>query len=767
MKLRETLDSALHHFLRGPSRWLWIAAVALATALLAVPATRLGIESDNQSLLSKDPVGARAYAEFKAAFGNDEDLFVALSHPNLLERDGLALVAELTDEIGSVDGVRHVWSLTSAEEIVAGPVGAEPAPLVPRPLDRGDLTAGVTMALDRNPELTGWIVSRDRRTAGFLVEIEDRPGDTEYRSGIVERIRAMGDRLAKRGSEPGVALHLAGVAVQKHDVSDYVARDQRVLLPLAVVVLAITLGAFFRRLDGIVLPLGVAGVTVLWTLGAYAASGFALNAITSLLPPVLLVVALAASVHVYDAWREGHGDGSGGDAVTRVAAAVRAVAVPAALCAVTTAQGFLSLAVSEMPAVRQFGMFAAFGVVVSFVVGMTVVPAILTLLRAPPRPATAEHGLTIRLLEASASLATTWPRAVLAVFALVTFVAAGGIPLVRSNTDLVGFLAADSALRRDTEIIDAELGGAAALEFMLRSRDGGSPVGLDALRRLATLESAVRTLPHVSGATSMTALLGQVHRAQAGTATASLPDNPEDLAEYLDLLQESGHPLVRRFLSGDRSAVRLTVRMLAVGTAESTPVVASILESGRQFLGDAYELVPTGALYHVVRDSNRLVAQQTKSFAAAIVMVVLAIGLLFRSLTFTFVALIPNVMPIVWTGGLMGYLGIELSTGTAMIASAVLGLVVDDTIHFLSHYRRAYRGDAAAAVRIATREVGAPVTVAAVSLVLGFWVGALGSFQPTIYFSLLSGLTMITGVLCDLLVLPAALVLLDPGEGNK
>src|SRR6185503_2417874 len=174
--------------------------------------------------------------------------------------------------------------------------------------------------------------------------------------------------------------------------------------------------------------------------------------------------------------------------------------------------------------------------------------------------------------------------------------------------------------------------------------------------------------------------------------------------------------------------------------------------------GPEYTLVPTGALYHVVRDSTRLVRQQVSSFGTAIVLVVLAIGLLFRSLTFTVLALIPNVMPILWTGGLMGFAGIELSTGTAMIASAVLGLVVDDTIYYLAHYRHAYRGVAVAAIHETARAVGAPITPASVSLVLGFWVGALGSFQPTIYFSLLTGLTMITGVACDLLVLPASLV---------
>jgi predicted RND superfamily exporter protein len=141
--------------------------------------------------------------------------------------------------------------------------------------------------------------------------------------------------------------------------------------------------------------------------------------------------------------------------------------------------------------------------------------------------------------------------------------------------------------------------------------------------------------------------------------------------------------------------------------------------------------------------------------------VFVAIGVLLRSARLTVISFVPNVMPIVWTGGMMGWFGIDLSTGTAMIASSVIGLVVDDTIHYLDHYRHEYRGDARAAIEKTTAEVGAPLLINNLVLVLGFWVGCFGSFKPTIYFSLLSGVTMITALVCDLFVTPASLVLLD------
>ncbi len=744
-------------FLRRFGPWILLVA-AVVTAACGWHAAHLGVEHDNESLRTTEVHDVRTYARFREMFGSDEDIVVAIGHERLLEPEGLELVADLTREIEAMDGVRSVWSLANAEELVAGEAGAEPRRL-PSPREGA---AAMGAALDRNPDFTGWLVSADRRAAGLIVEIEDRPGDAAYRSRLTSELRALAPKVAARGGE----MHVTGVPVQKIDVSAYVERDQAVLLPAAVVVLGLTLALFLRHVSGVVVPLAVAGITVVWTTGLYSASGHALNAITALLPPVLLVVALATTIHVYDAWlqdrvppgeREDREDGP----AARAARAVRAVLVPALLCAVTTAQGFLSLSVGDLPAVQQFGLFAAFGSLAAFVVAMTVVPAALAHVAPPPHRTSDEHGAMLRVLDATARLATTHPRAVLAVFGGVTAVLAAGIPLVRSNTDLIGFLREDAPLRRDTEWIDRRLGGALPIDFLVERRDGRPVADLETLRRLEELERTTAARPAVAGTTSIVALVRQVNRADGGGGALALPDDPRRLGSELDLLDESGHGLVRRFASEGMTALRLTVRLHAVGSAVSEPLVARIREDAARLLGPDIVFTPTGSLWQVVRDSEGLVRQQVTSFASAILLVVAAIGILMRSFAFTLLAMIPNVMPIVWTGGLMGYAGIDLSTGTAMIASAVLGLVVDDTIHYLSYFRRVHRGDVVAAIHETSRAVGAPVTVASASLVLGFWVGALGSFLPTIYFSLLTGLTMITGVVCDLLVLPACLVLMD------
>ncbi|HXV22568.1 MAG TPA: MMPL family transporter, partial [Desulfuromonadales bacterium] len=217
--------------------------------------------------------------------------------------------------------------------------------------------------------------------------------------------------------------------------------------------------------------------------------------------------------------------------------------------------------------------------------------------------------------------------------------------------------------------------------------------------------------------------------------------------------------LLRKLLSRDFTRTRISVGLHAVGTAEAAGLLEALDRDAARTLGEGYRLVPTGGFYQVTRDSNRLVASLGKSFALSLILVMGAIWVLFGSFKLTLVALVPNLIPLVWSGGIMGYAGIDLSTGTAMIAAVVIGLVVDNTIHYLARYRRERHRTPAEAVHATTTGTGRAMVISSVVLVLGFWTGCFGSFKPTVYFSLLTGLTMIGALLNDLLVLPACLLL--------
>jgi hypothetical protein len=467
------------------------------------------------------------------------------------------------------------------------------------------------------------------------------------------------------------------------------------------------------------------------------------------------------SVHLIQGWLDAPVEAI--DRVERILGVARPLIFPCFFCSLTTAIGFASLLTCSMPAVRQFGVFAALGVLISFGVGMTLVPVGLSFLT-PPAAAqrSPQHRLIRRLLAGSARTASEHPWGVIAAFSAITAVSLAFLPFVNNNTDLVRFLKSAAPLHRDTLFIDANLTGSNTLEFVAERRDGAPLNSLDAVRRMAAFEQAILARAHVTGVGSIVPVLRQLQRAESRSEQLALPANERDAAYAFDLLEAAPEQdLIRKLIAPDFTSARFNVRVRAVGTAIAAPLADAILADGRRTFGDDYIVTATGAFYYVAQDSNQLVAAQVNSFSLAVTLVVLAIGALFRSLQLTFIALIPNLMPIAWTGGLMGALGIDLSTGTAMIASSVLGLVVDDTIHYMTHYTRVYRGDPTEAIRETTGEIGPALFLNNVVLVLGFWVGCFGSFKPTIYFSLLSGLTMITALLCDLYVTPACLVLLN------
>lgn len=733
----------------------FLALLLLLAAAFSAFALTIRVELGSDSMVARDEEQARARAFFREAFGGGEEIVLSVTRPDLLSPAGLRLLDEVTDRAGTIPGVRRVFGLTNARQVVPGPDGAELAPLVPRPFHAPGADDRIRRALDDNPQYDGLLVSRDRRTAGILIEIGEEGG----KGSLHDLIRAL--RALAAGYSDRAELHLTGIGVQKHDVAEFVRRDLALLVPVSVAVIALSLAATFRRLSGVLVPLSVTGVSLAGMLGAYALAGFALNPITSLLPPVVIVLSVITSVQLYSAWLRLPEES--GDRAALILRETRALFLPALYVSLTTALGLLSLAATDTPAVRLFGIFGALGVMISFAVGITLVPVLLSFLPLPAaggRNGAAAPGH--RAVEWTARAAAAQPKRILLAAALLSAAGIAGTARIRNDTDLVRFMKAGAPLFRDTAFIDRALSGVHSFEYVVARKDGKPLASLDDIGRIAAFQEAARRKEHVAAVYSVADIVRLVHRAEKGGKDLRLPETEEDLRDALDLVAAGGDDgLLRKLVDEKFTAARVSVRVRAIGTSASAPLARSLIDAGRSILGDGYTLTPTGGLYQLVRDSDRLVRNQVKSFSLAALLILLAIYALFRSARTTGILLVPNAIPILATGGLMGFLGVDLSTATAMIGAVGFGVVGNNTIFYLARYRRLYRGEPRRAVAETTASMGLPLVASSLVLVLGFWVGGLGSFKPAIHFSLLMGITMITALACDLLVLPACLVLAD------
>lgn len=726
-----------------------LATVALVSLPCAWLAAGVPVDRGNEAMNAAGNAARRTYAEFRSAFGSDSALLLTVTDPALLSADGLRRLEELQRGIESLPDVRRVDSLLNAVEIVRAPEGASTRDLVP-PFDTPDFEARLKAAVARNPQLIGALLSADGRTAGMLViptaSFEHRPGP------LVAGLRGLIDAQC-RGP---VECHLTGAAVQKHEVAALVRRDERVLVPVALAVMAALLAFAFRRPAGVVLPLAAALASLSVTLGLYALGGFTLNPITSLLPPVVLVLSISTTVHVYDAWQRQAPEKGEGRA--RVATAVEEVFLPCMLAALTTAFGLSSLGVSAIPAVRWFGLFSALGVLVSFVLGIAVVGAGLCLLRAPRAPS--RPRFVVALVEPAGRLPAQHPGPVVLVAVAVVAVAARGLPRLVADTDLVRFLPPAAPLARDTRFIDHHFTGPYPVELFVRRRDG-EPLGPGDVRAVAAITRIAQEDPVVGSVWSAVPFLARVNAAEQGAAEPVLPETWDELAAALELLR-AGDSSGRLDAFVDQAGARWRVRLNlhAAGSRALRSAVKRILTRASSVLPPDLEASPTGELYLVAVESDRLVREQVESFSLAFVLVFAAMGIALRSLRLLGVAIAPNLVPIAVVLGWMGWRGIPLDSGTVMVAATCLGIVVDDTIHYLTALRARGATPPTAAIRSVARQVGPPMVLTTVVLTAGFLVGWAGSFRPARFFSALTGLALVTAILCDLFLLPALWVLL-------
>ena len=726
--------------------------ILIMTLVMLIFALRVRIESNNASMVSANRELQVNYELFRDTFGNDEMLMLAITRPHLLRPEGLQAVDRITEEIAALRGVSRVLSLTNAVQLVSGDFGSEAVPLVAKPYSEHD-QLNITQALEQNPDLSQLLLSKDRQTGVVLIDLAGEPTQQGQDIAAIEAL------LADRYGDQNV--HLTGIPLLKLTVSRFIQRDQQVIIPFSVAILGALLLLMFRRLSGLLLPLAAMAITLCWTIGLYSLCGYALNTITALLPPVIMVLSIATTVHLYSGWLQLAGEP--GDPKTLLAREMRKLFLPCLFTAMTTALGLGSLLVSDVPAVQLFGVFSAIGVMLSFVVNILVVPSVLSFL---PMPETGRRlydtGVLRNLLRATANLAVSSPRLVLVLSLLLTLVALIGAGRIVNNTDLVRFLKPGAPLHRDTMMIDEAVGGVNRIEFLLTRKDGKALTGLEDMSRLATVHESIGQLQKVSGSYSILNLLRQLNRAERKQREPALPDDGGDLLNLFDLLEIApDQAFLRKIISADFTKLRISVRTKMIGTSDTAELVARIGQLAARQLGDNYDMIPTGEYYQVVSDSNRLVASVVSSFSISLGTVFMAIFILFRSFKLIALALVPNLLPLAWTAGLIGFLGIDLSTGTAMIASVAIGLTVDSTIHYLTRFRQEDRGDCKEAVMRTTMATGRALTISALVLFFGFSVGGLSSFLPTIYFSVLTGITMLGALVCDLLVLPASLVLYD------
>ena len=743
-------------------RALALVALGVVTALLGWSALTLRIDPGVESMIPSGPGDLARLQAFQARFGSDEVVVLAFHSDRLFSRESLDRLDQLTRRVAALPHVARVLSPTNVRDLDGDELG--PIPVVPYvQVAAGKLSPEALGArLGSHPLFGGLLVAKDARTAAVLVELEGARNAPDSRDRLVADLR----RLAGQAGV-GSAAFIAGIPVEKADVATYIARDQMIFVPLVFLILATMMAALYRHPVGMLVPLATVTLALVWTLGVFGLAGRAVNPVTSLMTPVILVMSLEGTVQLLNQYLIARAHG-----LSRPSAleqAHRRMRIPCFNAALTAAIGFVSLCTLPIPAIRDFGLFTAIGIMIGY--GLTIALTPLLLASLPDLPPRVIHAFEAGPLERGLAEVVRWVaqhRTTTALSVGVLLVLSVlGIVRIHVETDLVRSLRHASPLAAATRFIDAHLTGVNSVEIVVPAGPGPTP-GI--LGKVARLEDAIRQLPGVRKVTGLPDLLARVNRAmhRGNDAYARLPDGPEaaaDVADFVEALGKEAPADLHRFLADGaegRATLRINARVPALDTGTSQALFAQIREAADRVGLPGVSL--TGNFVVFSNMSTTLVRHQVQGLAVALVLILGVMAAQFRSIRLGLLCAIPNGAPVLMVYGLMGWSGIALSVPTAMIASVVIGTIVDNSIYLLAPFRDAFLREAhyVTALVEMVRASGRAVVFSTVTLAVGFWVGVFSSFVPTVHFAILAGAAFLLGLISQFVLLPLSLLLFQP-----
>jgi predicted RND superfamily exporter protein len=743
------------------SRYTWLTIILytlltlLALTAIVNPLTgqlRLNIDPSANRLIADDLPAKIFYEQTRRIFGSDETLIITLAAADVFTPEVFDTVTRMTQRISEIGAVRDVLSLANAVDIRSVDDGLDISPFASGLEDGSTTLAEIRERVLGNPVYAGNLVSVSGDATALVIYFNDI-SDFEYiRGGIHDQIMRIIEE--ERGSSD---VYLTGTPYFKVAMSEALIRDLLWTPPLITVILVIVLVAAYRSMIGVVAPLLTVGAGVILTLGTISALGHSLSMISVLVPPLLMILGFSYAVHVTSEYHQLRKQPETG--VPIIKQALQHMALPVALTGLTTIAGFVAMMANPIGAVQEFGIFAAIGVVYVSVLSITFTPALLKVLDRRPRGSRNEDQPATRgfdrFVEYIALYDLKHRNMIFVIAAILFMLALAGITRIHVSTESITNFASDSEVRKGFDIVNEKLGGANNFYIVLEGSHRDAFKEPANLRQLQELQAWLKEQPEIGGSLSIADYLMLINQAfhDNDPAFHTIPDNKRLITQLLFL---SASEDLDRIVDSRYQTTNLVVRSKVINSDRMTDLIARIQARLAQ-LPEHIKATITGNPVLISETLTNIIVGQARSVGLALVFVYLILAVMFMSQRIGFVALLPNILPVAVYFGSLGFFGISLNPSTSLIAPMVLGIAIDDTIHYFSRFNREVHQHAndRKATLLAMKAVGRPVTLTSVGLCLGFLVLMTSELRMQAQVGIMASYALAIAWLCDFMLTPA------------
>ena len=725
-----------------------VAVLALALAIVGgILASGIRINPDIMSYLpATDPV-ASVNNHVSETFGGSQLALLALEYPDAFAPGAQAELARLSKALAGVDGVRSVSSLGNIVDIRKTEDGFNVDDLAAAP-EASDPAAFKAYVLSKDL-YRGRLVSEDGTTLAIVCRLaEDAPKDR-----VAKDIKAAVASAGVTGK-----LRYAGLPFQLLEISAIVRDDVLKLVPIAAALIALALALSFRSIRGVVIPLATVAVAIAMTIGAMKLFGIDFSVISNVIPVVILAAGNAYAIHVMSSFEELR---AGLGSPDKSAKSLSSVILPVFLAALTTMIGFISFIFgSYLTMIRDFGIFSALGILLSFLLSISATPALLASLKPKgpvgeaAHPADPDRAAPNRMAKAYAALLGRRKVRIgvaLGFLALAAFCALG-FPRIRREVDILSYFKSDTEIHAAETIMKEKFGGSANLQVLVRG-DVKEPAVLKAMK---AMEGTIGGLESVSKPNSIVQLVEELNWAVSGNR--EIPATRDEVAQLWFLLE--GRSELGQLVSSDGNEALITAMYRDQDSGKVARIVAAVDAESARLKGDAVSFAQCGsaAVYHRV-DVGIMQSQLASIAVGALAMLVCDIFLI-GSLAGGLIGVAPVIFTLFALFGLMGWTGLPLDVATVLIGSVSLGMGIDYSIHYIHRFteERKLHADPVDAAAAALSGSGRAIAINVVTVAVGFLALLAGNLLPLRRFGILVSYTMIVSGSVSLTLLPALLL---------
>ena len=744
-----------------------LVVVVLVTVFMAFQARTVTMSYKFGGILPKDDSTQIEYDRFTQRFSEDGNILVLgvageelHTYPTFSKWYTLGYTLKAVDGIDSVFSEAHLYTLIKNPEKEK----FEVSKVVQRRPQSTEEVDSLTKQIRSLPFYKNLLYNDSTNASLMMLFVNRAAFNSEKRVQVLEQVEEIVEAFS---DDTGLAVHYSGLPYIRTRQTAKIKQELGMFVGLAAAVTALLMFLFFKSFRVMFVSLLVVIIGVIWSIGTIGILGFKLSALMGLIPPLIIVIGVPNCVFLLNKYHNEYR--LHGNQIKALSRVIHKVGNATFMTNATTAMGFATFIFTQSAMLKEFGVVASMNILSVFVLSLIIIPCVFSFI-APPRERHVAHldrkwvDKVVALLH---RMVSNHRRLVYVGTITLLLVSIYGASLMKATGNIVDDLPKDDRIITDLRFFEENFAGVMPLEILVNTLDSSQVTKTKTLRKIEKIQRILEAYPEISRSLAITDALKFAKQAYYNGLEDrySLITSYEKsfLAPYLrGKGSEEAGKISQLFLDSTQTVTRISAQIADIGTTELDSLMQNLKPKVFEiFPKDQYKVTLTGTSIVFLNGTDYLVRNLFISLAIAIFVISILMALLFNSARMVVISLFPNLLPLLFTAGLMGYFGVAIKPSTILVFSIAFGISVDDTIHFLSKYRQELKTrswDIRTCVLNAVTETGVSMIYTSIILFFGFLVFTASNFGGTVALGTLVSVTLLVAMISNLVLLPSLLL---------